>query len=269
MALIGVDVGGTATKAVLTTDGGAVLKMRTVPSPPPGPDAALAVVESVRALVRELGGDRAGVVVPGIVDERRGVGVFSENLGWRDVPFARLLGDALDVPVAFGHDVRAGALAESRLGAGTAARSMVFLPIGTGVSAAAVVDGALLDLGGWQARSGTSTSASTWRARAAPRVPGGGRVGGIGATRRTGHPSRAPRSRHWCGGRTARHGGVGGRERWRPCWRGPGLSSRRTSWWSAEGSRRPGRCSWNRWRNAGIRWCRRGWARWRGAVVRR
>lgn len=150
MPVVGVDVGGTDTKAVLTSDDGAVLEVRAVPTPRRVPD----IVDLVRALVTGLGGDRAGVVVPGIVDERAGIGVFSENLGWSDVPFARLFSDALGFPVGFGHDVRAGALAESRLGAGAGARSMVFVPIGTGIAAATVLDGSVLELGGWAGEIG-------------------------------------------------------------------------------------------------------------------
>ena len=51
-----------------------------------------------------------GLVV-GSVDEACGVAVWSENLGWRDVPCAALLAERLGRPVAFGHDVRAGGLA--------------------------------------------------------------------------------------------------------------------------------------------------------------
>lgn len=154
MSTVGVDVGGTATKAVLTSDDGAVLRVRTVPTPRPGPDIAQQVVDLSAGLVRHLGGDQAGVVVPGIVDDRAGVGLFSENLGWRNVPFERLLNQALGMPVGFGHDVRAGALAESRLGAGRNARSMVFMPVGTGIAAAAVIDGQVLDVGGWAGEIG-------------------------------------------------------------------------------------------------------------------
>ncbi|MFD9702465.1 ROK family protein [Lentzea sp. NPDC059081] len=154
MAALGVDVGGTATKAVLLDDAGTALEVRSLPTPQPGGSVVGEVLDVVAGLARELPAGRVGVAVPGIVDERRGVGVFSENLGWRDVPFAELLAERLGRPVAFTHDVRAGAVAENRLGAGRGARTMVFLPIGTGIASALVSDGRVHDADGYAGELG-------------------------------------------------------------------------------------------------------------------
>ncbi|RKN09829.1 ROK family protein [Streptomyces radicis] len=84
----------------------------------------------------------AGVVVPGIVDERAGVAVYSANLGWRDLPLRRLLTERLDgIPVALGHDVRAGGLAEGRLGAGAGYERFLFIALGTGIAGAIGIEG--------------------------------------------------------------------------------------------------------------------------------
>lgn len=154
MPVLGVDVGGTATKAVLVDDAGAVLAVRSRPTPRRGPSVVPEVLDVVAGLARELPAEHVGVAVPGIVDERRGVGVFSENLGWRDVPFADLLSDRLGRSVAFTHDVRAGALAESVLGGGRGARTMLFVPLGTGIACALVIDGCVYDAGGYAGELG-------------------------------------------------------------------------------------------------------------------
>ncbi|NUT99622.1 MAG: ROK family protein [Saccharothrix sp.] len=154
--VVGVDVGGTATKAVLV-DGDRVLAQATAPTPRPGPDVVTGVLDVVSGLVGDLDPERAarvGVVVPGIVDEARGVAVWSENLGWRDVPFAALLADRLGRVTAFGHDVRAGGLAESSVGGGRGARDALFLPIGTGIAAALVLGGRVHDAGGYAGEIG-------------------------------------------------------------------------------------------------------------------
>ncbi|CAL9548528.1 Glucokinase [Actinosynnema sp. ALI-1.44] len=154
--VVGVDVGGTATKAVLV-DGDRVLAHASTPTPRPGRNVVGEVVDVVSGLVGELdpaGSADVGVVVPGIVDEARGVAVWSENLGWRDVPFAALLTDRLGRPAAFGHDVRAGGLAESAAGGGRGARDSLFLPIGTGVAAALVLGGRVHDAGGYAGEIG-------------------------------------------------------------------------------------------------------------------
>ncbi|WP_420365776.1 ROK family protein [Curtobacterium sp. L3-7] len=165
-AVLGVDVGGTGIKARLTDADGQVLAEYRVPTPKDDPDAQrlaetvadLAVGAVPRDADRTVSLDAVGVVVPGVVDERTGTSVLSVNLGWRDVPvrarvLATLLACGVDVPLAFGHDVRAGALAEVRSG-GLDEGSAVFLPIGTGLASALVVDGTVVDGGGWAGEVG-------------------------------------------------------------------------------------------------------------------
>jgi glucokinase len=122
---------------------------RPTPARGNGPDevltAILAAVDELTAAAPPTVGVRGvGLVVTGIVDERRGVAVHSENVGWRDVPVRSLVEQATRLPVGFGHDVRAGTLAEWRLGAGRGLEDLVFVPIGTGVSAGIVVGGRLI-----------------------------------------------------------------------------------------------------------------------------
>ena len=45
------------------------------------------------------------------------------------------------VPVALGHDVRTGGLAEGRIGAGRDADRFLFVPLGTGIAGAIGIDG--------------------------------------------------------------------------------------------------------------------------------
>ncbi|MFC4081905.1 ROK family protein [Amycolatopsis samaneae] len=137
------DVGGTTIKAALLDTRLGVLAERQVPTARGADGTALA--EQVTALVRELGGTTsvraAGVVVPGIVDEQARVARFSANLDWRDVPFGELLEARLGLPVAFGHDVSAGGLAEFRVGAGQGCVDAAFVAVGTGIAAALLLDG--------------------------------------------------------------------------------------------------------------------------------
>ncbi len=114
-----------------------------------GPDA---VVEGILGFAAELhayGEQRfgepaaaVGVAVPGIVDEQRGIASYAANLGWRDVPLRRLLSERLGgAPVALGHDVRTGGLAEGRIGAGRGADRFLFVPLGTGIAGAIGIEG--------------------------------------------------------------------------------------------------------------------------------
>jgi glucokinase len=158
--VVALDVGGTTIKGGLVDRQGTVAARlrRPTPSRDEGPDQVLA---EVLATIEELAGAQerrsvraVGVVVTGIVDERRGLAVHSQNVGWRDVPVRTLVEQATGLPVGFGHDVRAGTLAEWRLGAGRGLEDLVFVPIGTGVSAGVVVGGRLLTGDGYAGEIG-------------------------------------------------------------------------------------------------------------------
>ncbi|MEU2677198.1 glucokinase [Streptomyces sp. LamerLS-316] len=113
-----------------------------------------AVVETILGFAEDLhaygeehlgeGAVAAGVAVPGIVDAERGIAVYAANLGWRDVPLRKLLGERLGgIPVALGHDVRTGGLAEGRIGAGRGADRFLFVPLGTGIAGAIGIAGTI------------------------------------------------------------------------------------------------------------------------------
>jgi glucokinase len=155
------DVGGTTIKGAVVDRDGTVLARLRRPTPPHdhGPDevlaAMLATIDELTGTAPRGDGVRAvGLAVTGIVDERRGMAVHSENVGWRNVPVRSLVEQATRLPVGFGHDVRAGTLAEWRLGAGRGFEDLVFVPIGTGVSAGIVVQGRLISGGGYAGEIG-------------------------------------------------------------------------------------------------------------------
>jgi N-acetylglucosamine-6-phosphate deacetylase len=148
--VIALDVGGTGMKAALVaTDGTLLHEERRPTGRDRGPQAVVAGILAFAADLRETGlrahGEppaAAGVAVPGTVDEELGIAVFSANLGWRDVPMRALLSERLGgVPVALGHDLRTGGLAEGRLGAGRGVDRFLFLALGTGIAAAIGIDG--------------------------------------------------------------------------------------------------------------------------------
>jgi glucokinase len=147
-ATIALDVGGTEIKGAIRNSDGEIATLHRWPTPRDrGPDAVLRAVKDAAAelLSEAPGAEAVGLVVPGTVDEHAGVGLFSENIGWRDVPFRQLMADASGLPVGFGHDVRAGGLAERTVGAARGFDDVLFLPIGTGISGAMVVEGRSID----------------------------------------------------------------------------------------------------------------------------
>jgi glucokinase len=146
--VVALDVGGTAMKgAVLDADDRVVEFLRWPTPRIEGPDAVVgAVLRAVEELLVHADGAVAvGLVVPGLVDDHTGIALYSENIEWRDVPFRDLVAELSGLPVGFGHDVRAGGLAERTLGAARGVDDVLFLPIGTGISGAMYVAGCLID----------------------------------------------------------------------------------------------------------------------------
>ncbi len=145
---IALDVGGTGIKCAVVDTFGAVRRTeRHDTGRDRGTDAVLATILDAAAMLAQHARDEglrpvaAGIVVPGVVDEATGIAEWSANLGFRGVPLRDLMARRLGLPTALGHDVRAGALAEARLGAGRTTRRMLFLAIGTGIAAGYAIDG--------------------------------------------------------------------------------------------------------------------------------
>ncbi|MEV8347401.1 ROK family protein [Streptomyces niveus] len=146
--VIALDVGGTSMKgALLDREMKPLGQLRRATPRRHGPEAVIAeIVAAVHALNEQATGygasvRRVGVVVPGIVDEVTERAVYSANIGWENLPLGSMLQEATGLPVSLGHDVRAGGAAEFRLGAARNARDVLFMPIGTGISAALFCDG--------------------------------------------------------------------------------------------------------------------------------
>lgn len=151
--VVAVDLGGTLTKIAYVTSDGAATDVHRVDtrldergSVPPEWLARLVVDSAARPGVRPVG---YGLVAPGIIDAEAGVVRVAPNVGWRDVPLRQVLDAGTGLPGTIGHDVRAGGLAEWRLGDVAGASDLLFLALGTGIAGASVVDGRMLQAGGY------------------------------------------------------------------------------------------------------------------------
>lgn len=148
--VVGVDIGGTAIKGVLSGPDGEP-RARFGRSTPVA-DGVDAVVDAIVATASRLLEQRAraqpvavGLVMPGVVDRAEGIARYSANIGWRELPLRRIVADRLGLPVAIEHDVRAAALAEVTSGAARGLREVLFVSIGTGLAGALVTRGAVVD----------------------------------------------------------------------------------------------------------------------------
>lgn len=146
MYSVGVDLGGTFTKAALLAADGTILahkRLATVAGRPPEEMLAEMRIElenmARSAGVRYPPPDGCGIGVPGTIDYQTGRLGQSGPLGWTDVELGALASAALSCEVFVDIDVNAGALADLYLGCARKASDVLYISWGTGIGAALVV----------------------------------------------------------------------------------------------------------------------------------
>lgn len=145
---IGVDVGGTFTKAALVNRKGKVLSRAQVSSrgfsrkqyfAKTLHDISLRLAATAHISFDEI--SAMGVGLPGPIDSEQGIILSLTNIkGWNHFHLAGFLKKYLPFPVYVDNDANCMALAESRLGAARGARFALCLTLGTGVGGALILD---------------------------------------------------------------------------------------------------------------------------------
>ncbi len=144
----GVDLGGTSFIAVVADKDGKVLgSSDCVTTRGIKPEETIGqIAEHVRlaakaASVKVSKVKAVGIGVAGAVDPKRGVVVRAPNLGWDNVPLAKMLGENLDRDVVVGNDVQVAIIGEHAYGAARKTKRAVGIWVGTGIGGGLIVDG--------------------------------------------------------------------------------------------------------------------------------
>ncbi len=155
--VVAVDVGGTSIKAALVSEALEIIATSSTPTPI-NDSTGNAVADAIATLVKEFEKiqpiSAVGFAVPGALDEENGISRWTGNLGWVNVPIKDLVTQAVGLPVAFGNDNRSGAVAELRSGAAKEFQQSIFIPIGTGIAAALIIDGKIRSSDGYAGEIG-------------------------------------------------------------------------------------------------------------------
>jgi len=155
--VVAVDVGGTEIKSALVGSDLNVISTINAPTPKAdktGVETVKEIVELISQFSKQQTVSAVGLAVPGALDEPAGTSRWSGNLQWENLPIRNLLADAVNIPVAFGHDVRTAAVAEMRSGAAKGSRNAIFIPVGTGIAAALIIDGEIRSADGFAGEIG-------------------------------------------------------------------------------------------------------------------
>src|SRR5215213_351910 len=144
-----VDLGGTKIHTAVSDEAGRILAEDRRPTEVErGPDGVIArIIDSLEASLAGTGGSRLaalGAAAPGPIDREHGTVREAPNLpGWRSVPLAARLGEALGCPAVLENDANAAALGEFTFGAGRGSQHMIYLTVSTGIGGGLILDGCL------------------------------------------------------------------------------------------------------------------------------
>jgi len=143
MEIIGLDIGGTNIKTGLARNG-KILFLRSLPTR--AFVSGDSVVNQVMNAVEPWAGraQAIGIGSAGIIDSRLGVIKYSPNLGWYNLPLARILSGKFHKPVRILNDVNAVLLGEWRYGAARGFDDVFLFTLGTGVGGAAICAGKMV-----------------------------------------------------------------------------------------------------------------------------
>ena len=147
---LGVDLGGTnARAAVVDADTGEIVAAHKEPLRDRAPEKVVEHVRHALELATAAAGcdvrscGRVGVGVAGQCLGASGLVLNAPNLGWRDVPFGRMLEAALGVPVQVANDLSVAAWGEKKFGAAKGLDDVVLVFVGSGVGSGLILGGRL------------------------------------------------------------------------------------------------------------------------------
>ncbi|MDE2768936.1 MAG: ROK family protein [Chloroflexota bacterium] len=146
-----IDLGGTSVRAaVVDGNGGIAGFVAGATEASQGPDAVIDRIVGVlhdslaRASVDVSELAAVGIGAPGPLDWATGVIHEAPNLpGWKEVPLAARIGDAVGLPAFLENDANAAALAENQYGVAQGSRNMLYITVSTGVGGGLILDGEL------------------------------------------------------------------------------------------------------------------------------
>ncbi len=145
------DVGGTKVLGAIFNEKDEIiyrLKKRSKSGGEGSADVEKVIIIVVEEMIKESGIDRSKLnaiasCAPGVIDQERGIVLFTPNLPWRDYDMASSMRKKFGVPFFVGNDVNLGVLGEYHFGAGRGYQNIVGFFVGTGMGGGLVLNGSL------------------------------------------------------------------------------------------------------------------------------
>ena len=148
MYKLGIDLGGTNIAAGVVDENYNIIGRGSRKTNMPRPaeeivkDIAAAAVDAIAdAGLKKEDIECMGIGTPGSIDPDNGIVIFSNNLGFSDLPLCKMLKELTGFDFYIENDANAAAYGEYIAGAGKGARNFVAITLGTGVGGGIIIDG--------------------------------------------------------------------------------------------------------------------------------
>lgn len=144
---VGIDIGGTTVSVGIVSDQGAVVRRAQMETR--WQQGADTVIDRMCALLDGLLCKQTGAAQPithigvgcaGKIDREQGAVVYSNNIGWNNVPLGKRLRDTYHLPVYVDNDAICATLGEFDAGVGKRFDSMLMVTIGTGIGGGLILN---------------------------------------------------------------------------------------------------------------------------------
>ena len=145
------DVGGTKVLGAIFNEKKEIvyrLKKRTKSGGDGSADVEQVIIGVVEEMIRESGIDPKELnaiasCAPGVIDQERGVVLFTPNLPWRNYDIRSSMEKKFGIPFYIGNDVNLGVLGEYKYGVARGYKNVVGFFVGTGMGGGLILNGEL------------------------------------------------------------------------------------------------------------------------------
>lgn len=144
MMLGAIEAGGTKFVCAVGDETGTIVERIQIPTTVPEETMHQVLEFFKRYEIEAIGIGSFGPIDVDRTSNTYGYITSTPKAGWKDYPIVQTLSDSFQVPVGFNTDVNAAALGEATFGAAQGLDSCLYITVGTGVGAGAVVQGKLL-----------------------------------------------------------------------------------------------------------------------------
>ncbi len=142
------DVGGTKVLGAIFNEKDEIifrLKKRSKSGGEGSADVEKVIISVVEEMIAQSGIDRKKInaiasCAPGVIDQEKGIVLFTPNLPWRNYDIAGAMRKQFGVPFFVGNDVNLGVLGEYKFGAARGYKNVVGFFVGTGMGGGLILN---------------------------------------------------------------------------------------------------------------------------------